>query len=93
MKKFLAILLAAMMLLAVTAAFADEAATTTPTTYTITITGDKGHTYEAYQIFTGDLSGSVLSNIVLGPFPVKNRRRRIMGNLAPYVSVRRGRGG
>ncbi len=63
MKKFLAILLAAMMLLAVTAAFADEAATT----YTITINGgDAGHTYEAYQIFTGDLSGDVLSNIKLG---------------------------
>jgi LPXTG-motif cell wall-anchored protein len=37
-----------------------------PDTYTITITGDTGHTYEAYQIFTGDLAGNVLSNIVLG---------------------------
>ena len=72
MKKFLAILLAAMMLLAMTAAFADEAATTTPTTYTITINGDTGHTYEAYQIFTGDLSGSVLSNIVLGDGVTEN---------------------
>ena len=61
MKKFLAILLAAMMLLAMTASFAEEA-----TTYTITINGDTGHTYEAYQIFTGDLAGNVLSNIVLG---------------------------
>lgn len=61
MKKFLAILLSAMMLLAMTASFAETA-----TTYTITINGDKGHTYEAYQIFTGDLSGNVLSNIVLG---------------------------
>jgi len=61
MKKFLSILMAAMMLLAMTAAFAEEA-----TTYTITITGDTGHTYEAYQIFTGDLAGSVLSNITLG---------------------------
>ena len=62
MKKFLSILMAAMMLLAMTAAFAEEA-----TTYTITINGgDEGHTYEAYQIFAGDLSGDVLSNITLG---------------------------
>ena len=61
MKKFLAILMAAMMLLAMTASFAEEA-----TTYTITITGDTGHTYEAYQIFTGDLSGNILSNIKMG---------------------------
>ena len=37
------------------------------TTYTITIDNSaKGHTYEAYQIFTGDLSGKKLSNIVWG---------------------------
>ncbi len=36
-------------------------------TYTITINNStKGHTYEAYQVFAGDLSGSVLSNIVWG---------------------------
>lgn len=63
MKKFLAILLAAMMLLAVTAAFADEAATT----YTITINNaTDGYVYQAYQIFKGDLSGQVLSNIEWG---------------------------
>lgn len=34
---------------------------------TITITNDsEGHTYEAYQIFTGDLSDNVLSNINWG---------------------------
>lgn len=45
-------------------ALADDA---TPTTYTITINNDStGHTYEAYQIFTGDLSGNVLSNIQWG---------------------------
>ena len=33
----------------------------------ITLTNDKeGHTYEAYQIFTGDLSDGVLSNIEWG---------------------------
>ena len=37
------------------------------TTYTITIDNSAtGHTYEAYQIFTGDLSGKKLSNIVWG---------------------------
>ncbi len=62
MKKFLSILLAAMLVLAmVGTAVAEETAT-----YTITITGDKGHTYEAYQIFSGDLAGNVLSNIKLG---------------------------
>lgn len=69
MKKFLSILLATMMVLAmIGTAFAsgDADATTPATTYTITINGDTGHTYEAYQIFTGDLSGNVLSNIVMG---------------------------
>ena len=32
----------------------------------ITINGKEGHTYEVYQIFTGDLSGNTLSNIVWG---------------------------
>ena len=41
-------------------AFADD-------TYSITINNStEGHTYEAYQIFTGDLSGTTLSNIVWG---------------------------
>lgn len=44
---------------------ADE---TTQTTYTITIDGAQtGHTYEAYQIFAGDLSSTgILSNITWG---------------------------
>ncbi|MGM9890148.1 MAG: SpaH/EbpB family LPXTG-anchored major pilin [Floccifex porci] len=37
------------------------------TTYSITINNStEGHTYEAYQIFTGDLSGTTLSNVVWG---------------------------
>ena len=37
------------------------------TTYSITINNSaEGHTYEAYQIFTGNLSGTTLSNIVWG---------------------------
>lgn len=36
-------------------------------TYTVTINNDKtGHTYGAYQVFTGDLSGDTLSNITWG---------------------------
>lgn len=35
--------------------------------YTISVNGDStGHTYEAYQIFKGDLSGDTLSNIQWG---------------------------
>lgn len=64
-KKFLSIILTVVMVLAMAApAFAE-----TPTTYTITINSNvTGHTYEAYQIFTGDLSsdGKVLSNIKWG---------------------------
>lgn len=64
MKKLVSLVLAVMMLCISAAAFATE--DETPATYTLTITGEKGHTYEAYQIFTGDLSGDVLSNIKLG---------------------------
>lgn len=57
-----AILLAAALTLSLgAAAIAAEA------TYTITINNKAGgHTYEAYQIFSGDLEGSVLSNVQWG---------------------------
>ena len=66
MNKLLALVLAMVMVLGLAAsAFAEEG--TTPTTYSITINNSvAGHTYEAYQIFTGDLSGTTLSNIVWG---------------------------
>lgn len=67
MKKLTGVLLALVMTLSLaTTAFADE------TTYSITINNSAaGHTYEAYQIFTGHLSTNeagdkVLSNIVWG---------------------------
>ena len=67
LKKSLALLLALMLALALgTTAFADAE------TYTITINNKAtGHTYEAYQIFAGDLSTNengdkVLSNITWG---------------------------
>lgn len=61
MKKLASLLMAMVMVLSMTiTAFADE-------TYSITINNSaEGHTYEAYQIFTGDLSGTTLSNIVWG---------------------------
>lgn len=64
MKKIMALVVAMVMMVAMTmTGFASE----TPTTYSITINNSAtGHTYEAYQIFTGDLSGTTLSNIVWG---------------------------
>ena len=67
-KKLASLLLALVMALSLAVtAFADES-----TTYSITINNSTaGHTYEAYQIFTGDLvtneaGNKVLSNIVWG---------------------------
>ena len=67
-KKLASLLLVLVMALSLAVtAFADE-----PTTYSITINNSTaGHTYEAYQIFTGDLAtneagNKVLSNIVWG---------------------------
>ena len=63
-KKLLGLLLAAVMVLAMgVPAFAA------PGSYTLTISGaSDGHTYEAYQIFAGDLSenGQTLSNVTWG---------------------------
>ena len=63
LKKLAALLLAVVMTMAMSmTAFAADA-----TTYTLTLTGTTtGHTYEAYQIFTGNLSGTTLSNIEWG---------------------------
>lgn len=61
-KKLMAMFLTVIMIVAMAVpAFADE------TGYTITINNEtSGHTYEAYQVFAGDLSGEVLSNITWG---------------------------
>ena len=64
MRKFVGILLTMVMVLAMTAtAFAAEG-------YTITLKDEAGHTYEVYQIFTGDLheedGEKILSNVVWG---------------------------
>lgn len=61
MKKIFSLMLAMVMVFSMTATvFAED-------TYSIKIkNANKDHTYEAYQIFAGDLSGSVLSNIEWG---------------------------
>lgn len=62
MKKLASLLLALTLVFALAATAAAEG-----TTYSITINNSaEGHTYEAYQIFTGELSGTTLSNIVWG---------------------------
>ena len=63
MKKLMAALLAVAMVCAMAIpAFADGTGSNT-----LTINGKPaGHTYEAYQVFTGDLKGKVLSNIDWG---------------------------
>lgn len=69
MKRLVALALSVVMVLAMSVvAFADEPE---PTTYSITINNAaSGHTYEAYQIFAGDLkeenNGKTLSNITWG---------------------------
>ncbi len=66
MKRILAFALAMVMILAMNmTVFADN--DTTPAKYSITINNaESGHTYEAYQIFAGDLSEGVLSNMKWG---------------------------
>lgn len=63
-KKLASVLLTMVMVMAMTMTAFAEGETTT---CSITINNStEGHTYEAYQIFTGDLSGGVLSNIEWG---------------------------
>ena len=76
LKKLAALLLAVVMTMAMnmTVFAADDGTTTTKSdTYKLTLTGTAtGHTYEVYQIFTGDLkadadgSNKVLSNVKWG---------------------------
>lgn len=59
--------MAALLAVAMVCAMAIPAFAAGTGSNTLTINGTTdGHTYEAYQVFTGDLKGSVLSNIVWG---------------------------
>lgn len=56
-------------------------------TYSVTIKdADKGHTYEAYQVFTGELSedGKKLSNISWGE-GVSEEGQKVLGDAADYA--------
>lgn len=70
MKRVISMILCLMLMLSLaTTAFANETGNenTDNTTYEIVITGaNPGHTYEAYQIFTGELHAGKLSNIKWG---------------------------
>ena len=61
MKRLISLVVCLMLVMSLaTTAFAEE-------NPSIVITGTApGHTYEAYQIFTGDVSGNVLSNVEWG---------------------------
>lgn len=53
-----------------------ETATAVKTSYTISFPTDakyQGHTYEVYQVFTGDLSEGVLSNVKYGENGIKTK--------------------
>ncbi len=65
-KKFLSLLIAIVLTLSITIpAFAEGTTAENTKTYSITIRNNTaGHTYEAYQIFSGDIHGKVLSNVV-----------------------------
>ena len=76
MKKFMALLAT----LTLALAMAVPAFAATPTTYTITINHGTG-TYEAYQIFKGDLYNDTLSNIEWGD-NVTDEGRTKFGNAA-----------
>lgn len=67
MKKAMKKLMAALLAVAMVCAMAIPAFAAGTGSNTLTINGKTaGHTYEAYQVFTGDLKGKVLSNIVWG---------------------------
>lgn len=63
-KKILALTVCLVMVLAM-GVTVSAAEATTPTTYTITAPAT-AHQYEIYQIFTGDLAGTTLSNVKWG---------------------------
>lgn len=62
LKRIASLILALMLMVCMSIAAMGE-----ETTYSITIKNEaEGHTYEAYQIFTGDLSENILSNVKWG---------------------------
>ncbi|MBQ7050574.1 MAG: fimbrial protein, partial [Firmicutes bacterium] len=66
-KSFVSVLLTVVMIMSMTFAAQADETTKEEITYSITIENNaSGHTYEAYQIFAGDLYDNILSNITWG---------------------------
>lgn len=93
MKRFMAFVLAAVMVLGMSmTAMAEE----TPTGHTLTIKSkESGHTYEVYQIFAGDYYESVglkeeehgtLSNVVWGSGIDAGKKTALLTELKAYVA-------
>ncbi|MGN0055508.1 MAG: isopeptide-forming domain-containing fimbrial protein [Atopobiaceae bacterium] len=67
MKKVLQSIVAAVATVAMALVLIPTGALAADTSYTLTLTGTTtGHTYEAYQVFYGDLNGDTLSNVKWG---------------------------
>ena len=82
-KKFASVVLAFAMVMAIAMPSVVKAAGNG----SITITGAKaGHTFEAYQIFAGDVSGKTLSNIIWGS-GVNEAGQTALGNAKDKVKV------
>lgn len=78
-RKILSLVLALVMVMGLaTVALADGE----EKTYSIT-TPDNGHTYNVYQIFTGDLSGTTLSNVKWGQNGKNNGTAVTVGDAVP----------
>ena len=86
-KRLMALVVAMVMAIAMmsVSAFAADTTTDTPATYKLTLNNTTaGHTYEVYQIFTGDISGTdtkTLSNVKYGTNYVPTGKK--VGDLVP----------
>ena len=79
-------------LLALLMTFTGMPVASAATTYTLSLTGTTtGHTYEAYQIFSGDLSGDTLSNIQWGSGVDATAAKAALGEAATKAEALNGK--
>lgn len=79
-------------LLALLMTFTGMPVASAATTYTLNLTGTTtGHTYEAYQIFSGDLSGDTLSNIQWGSGVDATAAKAALGEAATKAEALNGK--